>query len=627
MTFDGFAFWILLPIPSAFFGTSIGRLFRKFEISRAASITTLTLIFVGAIFWMIEFFTLPQVYFFNHVWGMWPGPIYDESLTISGSLIFFRTITILWTLLLWIMPDWSKTPQNKTLFTFTLISLMFCYLNLDEAGLITPRDVLKERLSINIQTEHFDLYFDPNNFSQEEAEFWALRHEFYFDKIVRELEIDWPEQTTIESYIYANAWQKKKLVGAKFTSYVPIWLEQDQLHIAKQQLDGVLQHELVHVISKQFGNWLYNGSSSIGLIEGIAEAIAKDASSESTLDQIIAAEQEFPDAEQMKNALSFSGFYSSAAAISYTTAGSFIEHLIQNYPVEYFKKAYPDGDFDSAYPVSFDVLVDEWQDHLDTTAVDSVDRNISEFIFSRRSLFDKTCPHSFNREFGLWDEYNRHQSVNDSTAAFQTIDELYALNPTNKLVKRDWLRQQLLHGKYRKAISSFDESDSLLTLEILKADALFLNMDFDKARSFIDSLKPEIESSKARNFKFSYELRTDSLNWHNFLSARYNDELPTPDQYDALNTPAQMLLISKAIELNADNNLITDYARIITQSKLNAHWFDIYEGLIIHLVYNHEFQVSKSLIDEIEQLALRARYSERLNELKAWYNFVLSDFK
>ncbi len=243
-------------------------------------------------------------------------------------------------------------------------------------NVISPRQTLKEQLSIHKETKHFDLYFDESNFSKEEVEFWAIRHEFHLDQIIQELEIDWPENRKIESYLYANAWQKKRLVGAKFTSYVPIWLDQDQLHIAKQQLDRVLKHELVHAISKQFGNKLFNGSWSIGMIEGVAEAVARDASSESTLDQIIAAELPYPSASDMQNALSNSGFYGSASSISYTTAGSFVRFLLDNYPVENFKKAYPQHNFEDSYPVSFDKLVSGWDQNLNLIAIDSVDQQV-----------------------------------------------------------------------------------------------------------------------------------------------------------------------------------------------------------------------------------------------------------
>ncbi|MBR9916443.1 hypothetical protein GYB29_01845, partial [bacterium] len=455
-------------------------------------------------------------------------------------------------------------------------------------------------------------------------EYWALRHEFHFQQIIDILEIDWPEGRKIESYIYANSWQKKKLVGAKFTSYVPIWLTQDQLHIAKQHLDGVLKHELVHVISKQFGNSLFNGSWSIGMIEGIAEAIAKDASPESTLDQIISAESPYPSPQQMKNALSNSGFYSSASSISYTTAGSFVQFLLNNYPVEHFKKAYPANNFESSYPVSFEELVDGWHQHLNTVEIDSVDKQISEFIFSRRSLFQKHCPHAFTEEQQLWDEYNFHVSNQDSAKALKTIEQLYELNSNNKLIKRDWLREQLLHRNYATALYAFDASDTLLSLQILNADALFLNGDISSANNKLMELKPRLDSSDASNFKYSYELRADSLNWSAFLTARYKNKIPLASDLDTLNTPVKMMTTAKAIELGIIDSYLPTATFFMSKEPLNADWFDIYEEMILWLVPNQSIGDADLLINSIDQLPLRARYSERLTELKEWRNFVYS---
>ena len=624
LTFDGFAFWILLPAPSVFFGASIGRIVSKFHFPKPIVVSLAILIFCSLGVWMIEFFTLPQVYFFNHVWGTWPGPIYDETLRVTESLLFFRWITILWIILLWILPNWSETTQNRIVTFLALGCLIFSYLNLDEMGIITPRETLKKELSAHYQTAHFDLYFEENNFTDQEMEYWALRHEFHFQQIITFLEIDWPEGRKVESYIYANAWQKKELVGAKFTSYVPIWLEQDQLHIAKQHLEGVLKHELVHVISKQFGNSLFNGSWSIGMIEGIAESVAKDASPQSTLDQIISAEQTYPTSQQMKDALSNSGFYSSASSISYTTAGSFVQFLLNNYPIENFKKAYPSNDFENSYPVSFEELVDGWHQHLKTTEIDSVDKQISEFIFSRRSLFQKHCPHAFTEEQQLWDDYNFHVSNRDSVKALKAIERLYELNPNNKLIKRDWLREQLLHRNYATTLYEFDPSDSLLTLQILKVDALFLNGDVNTAQEVLEEIKPDIESSGSRTFKYSYELRSDSLNWSTFLASRYNNKIPLYEVFSNLKYPSKILIISKAIELG----LLKDLKRMITsqllKEELNPDWFEIYENTIDQLVFVNSFEKADLLIDSLEHISLRDRYKERLSELKEWRNFVYS---
>lgn len=618
---QGLGFWLLLPIPSVLFGAAVGRFVRHWGFRFPALTTVLILIWISFGAWLIEFYTLPQVYFFNHVWGNWPGPIYDETLTISASLIFFRTITLLWAGVLWLIPHLNKKVSYKITISAMLFFLAVCYLNLTSFQVITPRNELKKELPQLITTKHFDLYFDSNNFSPQEADYWASKHEFYFSRIINQLEIDWPDNRKIESYLYANAWQKKKLVGAKFTSYVPIWLAKDQLHIAKQQLEGVLQHELVHVLSKQFGNALFNGSYSIGVIEGIAEAIAQDASSESTLHQIIAAEQPYPSAEKMETALSLAGFYSSASSISYTTAGSFVQFLLNTYPVEKFKNAYPNVDFETAYAKPFNELIEEWHQQLNAVKIDSVDKNISEFIFSRRSLFQKECPHKMDAQFSLWDEYGYALSIKDSSKAFATINELYSLVPANNLVKREWVSQQLQHENYSIS-EAFAKQDTLLTLELLKADALFLSGNLEEAHLLLKELKPKLESTSARNFKYSYELRSDSLNWHYFLASRYKNEFPDLDQFELLETSTQLLILSKSLETNTFANFLPVLNSVFNPQNLSQDWFDIYYRVIDQLIYLRKNEEATIYLKNVETISLRARYSQRLHLLFDWNSFL-----
>jgi hypothetical protein len=523
----------------------------------------------------------------------------------------------LWILLLWLLPDWSATLQKKLITGLALVSLLFSYINLDEAGIISPRDSIQAQLGGIHQTAHFDFYYAEDYYSEDEISYWAARHELHFEQITSLLNLHWPSDRKIESYLYAHAWQKKKITGAKFTSYVPIWLEQDQLHIAKQQLEGVLKHELVHVLSKQFGNNLFNGSWSIGLIEGLAEGIAKDASSRSTLHQIVAGEIPYPSADEMKSALSFSGFYGSAGAISYTTSGSFVEYLLENYPPEYVKEVYPSGNFDrSGYP-DFEKLVEGWHQTLDQTQLDSVDRQVSEFIFAQRSLFQKSCPHSVSPELQLWDQYQFHLADLDTASAYNTLNELYEKDPENDLVKDAWVRSQLLQGNYESATNAITPDDTLLTLQVLKADALYLSGNKDAANILLEELSPQINKSTARTFRYSLELREDSTQWANHLNRRYLNQLPDSALFVNLNLPNQMLSLNKALQEDHHSKIIL-YTRLLQSHAPDEDWFDIYEETIQKLPHLGYIDLAQNWIVLTEKLSLRLRYQERLKELQEW---------
>lgn len=620
LTFDGFGFWLITPLPSVFLGASIGRLIRSLNLPFPKLVTVSVLLFCGAGVWLIEFFNFPQVYFYNHVWGVWPGPIYDEAVPLSGSFLYFRWITFLWITLLWVLPNWTKNLQTKLITGFALISLLFSYLNLDEAGIISPRESIKSQLGGVHQTEHFDLFFDENSYSSEEIRYWASKHEFYFHQINDRLEIDWPKGRKIESYLYAHAWQKKKITGAKFTSYVPIWLDQDQLHIAKQQLEGVLKHEMVHVVSKQFGNKLFNGSWSIGLIEGLAEGIAKDASSRSTLHQIVAGEKPYPSSEKITSALSPIGFYGSAGAISYTTTGSFAEYLLSNYSPDAFKSAYASGDIESAYNTPVADLVKGWHQTLKNTPLDSVDQQVSEFIFAQRSLFEKHCPHSVTEELRLWDKYQYFLADYDTTSAYQTLDELYELYPQNDLVKDAWVRSQILQHRYLDAAEAITQKNPLLTLQVLKADALFLAGEIQKADSVLNYITPEIEQSKARHFRYTLQLRADSVQWSFHVQRRYQQFFPDSSTFIKLNLPNQMLSLNKAL-LDKKDDVVVLYADLLKAHEPNEDWFDTHEMTVNKLSFLGQFELAETWIELYKPTNLRLRYQERLEEQQEWLRF------
>src|SRR5699024_4798322 len=262
-------------------------------------------------------FGCPQVFCLSHVWGGWLGASYDEAVTLSSSALFFRAITLLWAVLLWHIPSLNHQRIALWIVILTAVALSFCYTQLAEMGVISPPEHIQTVLGGSKSTTHFNIYYDEASFSEKEIALIAREHEFYLRQVTQRLELELPDSNhKIASYLYAHPWQKKKLVGAKFTSYVPIWLSQDQLHIARPQLKNSLKHEMVHIIAKQFGNRLFNGSWSIGLIEGLAVAVDGGSSPTTTLDQLVVSEKPYPTPDKLQHAFSFSGFYGGRSGVN-----------------------------------------------------------------------------------------------------------------------------------------------------------------------------------------------------------------------------------------------------------------------------------------------------------------------
>ncbi len=621
----GLGFWILYPVPSVFFGYALGRLFRILNIPVTRWITTLLLLLIAFGGLLIEFYSFPQVYFFNHVWGGWPGPIYDETVQITGSLIYFRIITLFWILLLWFIPDFRSDKKARWLIIFSVIALVFSYTRLPEAGIISPGSYIQEQLGGTKQTRHFNIYFANDYYSPDEINRIALEHEFYIDQITQQLQLSKPDSNEkIESYLYAHPWQKKELVGAKFTSYVPVWLEQDQLHIAKQQLKGSLKHEMVHVLAKQFGNKLLNASWSIGLIEGLAVAIAPDESRVSTIDQLVASEKPLPDAEEMKHALSPLGFYGGRSTVNYTTSGSFVKYLLDNYPVTNMKQAYRSGRISEAYQASFDALVQDWHDHLETVRIDSVDQRMASRLFSIPSLFEKDCPHILTDFSARWDQYHYHMAEGDTSRAVESLDEAFRLKSNNLFIKSEWAFMNLKVGNTVKVREKASSKDSLADLQLLYADAFMLSGDHTEAGKYLNKGAELIKADPDSASQIALETRMDSLQWKYYRDLAYGNKLFEEGVFQELLYRTKVRTMEQAIEQELRTKL-KSYSQIMYELPADTRYFDAYLTMVHVLGYLQEWNLSEKWLNKLSAMDTRQRYSERLQQERRWIAYLKQD--
>lgn len=620
----GLGFWILYPVPSVFFGYAVGRLIRILGVPIGKLLTIISLLIISFGVLLFEFYNYPQVYFFNHVWGGWPGPIYDETVQITGSLISFRIITLFWILLLWFIPDFRSDRKVRWLIIFSVIALVFSYTRLPEAGIISPGSYIQKQIGGLEQTTHFNIYYAENYYSDDEIKRIALEHEYYLDRISSQLRISKPDSNNkIESYLYAHPWQKKELVGAKFTSYVPVWLEQDQLHIAKQQL-GSLKHEMVHVLAKEFGNSLLNASWSIGLIEGLAVAIAPDESRVSTIDQLVVSERPLPDAEEMKHALSPIGFYGGRSTVNYTTAGSFVKHLLDNFPVSNMKQAYRSGRISEAYHTSFDTLVQGWHDHLETVRIDSVDQRVASRLFSIPSLFEKECPHILTDFSARWDQYRYHMAEGDTSRAVASLDEAFKLKPKNLFIKSEWAFMNLKVGNTDKVRDKTSLKDSLADLQLLYADAFVLSGDHAKAEKHLKRGAELLKANPDSVSQIAIETRMDSVQWKHYRDLTYSNKLFEEGVFRELLYRTKVRTVEQAIEQERWTKL-KSYSQIMYELPADTRYFDAYISMVHVLGYLQEWDLSEKWLNKLSVMDIRQRYSERLQQESRWIAYLKQD--
>ena len=618
-TADALGFWIFYPLPSVLFGAALGRLIRFFGLPRPGVMTVAALLLIAIGGWIISFYSLPQVTFFNHVWGGWPGPIYDEEVRFTGSILFFRSLTLGWALLLWMIPSVDRDTLSKALTAGAALWLMFGYANLADFGIITPRSTLQTELSHRMESEHLIIYSDSSVFTPFERRKLLLDHEFYLHTITHTLDLDMAayRDQKIESYLYRHLWQKKRLVGAKFTSYVPVWLAQDQLHVARPQL-GSLKHELVHVVAKQFGNRLLNASWSIGLVEGLAVAVAGVKSARFDADALVAAQQEWPDAEAVANTLSFWGFYGGRSTVGYTEMGSLVGYLLARYPVDYLKQAYRSGDLASAYPAPLDSLVAGWHRHLETVAVDSVAAEASARLFSRLSIFEQNCPHRVTGAYRHWDRYRFLTAEKRPEEAYQALEKAIEAAPGNKRYRAEWIVQSLQRGAADEVITWHNSSDlNNPVFALLVADAFMLKGNFGQAQRVLPTKSAVSEGWVAE----ALQARADSLQWHYRSRLRYKEELFAPDIFDVMTEANQALFLSKAVELEAFGRFRASIGRLSPHHFSDRYLPELLTWLDAAAVLG-EFDWGYRWLAAWQERSLKTKPSQLLDEMERKFRFI-----
>jgi len=610
ITPDGLLFWLIYPPTGICFGAAVGTLVRSLNLRAPSFVTVGILIWLGLGIWLIEFFTLPQVRFYNQIWGSFPGPIYDEEVLFTDADAHFRLITILWAACMWLFTIRNTKNWAPWLLLASVALLVLSYTQIVQKGIISPRYHLQQQLGGHFQTKHFSIYYDTLGYSSFEIEQWARLHEAYRAHIVETLELDGDvDMLHTESYLYRHVWQKKELTGAKYTSYVPVWNSTDQTHIAKEALEGTLHHELVHVAAKSFGNTLINASWSIGLIEGLAVAVAPDVSTSSTIDQIVAASDNRPDASTLEASLSIKGFYTGRGGVNYTTTGSFVRWLLHAYPVDYLKEAYRSSRFD-VYPIPFDKLVSGWMATIDTISVDTTDRAISSRLFGRLSLFETDCPRLVTAMYKAYDLSLKAMMDQDTLQSALFMAQALKHDPRNERLWQETAIRLLKTGDAAAVLDMDADSVSVLLFKKLyRADAAWLMGDSIQARHHLGSIAQDTLGSR---FRGAIERRESTQSWNNVVALQYADisRWPNPQELD----PVSLATMINGSKMVPKRNLFTN---IQSWLPINELAFNELETVSFWMILQNRRDEAQFLMDHLASRSHRQREMERLDLLIA----------
>lgn len=387
---DGVLFFLVITIPSFFFGLATG--FFAFALTQKYSLLIFLIIFFVILFSpLIEFFLNPQIYFYNSIFGFYPGTIYDEDLSVDRLLIGYRVCNLVFFVTMIFVAERisSKGYFKKILSSLALLLIASAFIFFKPTlHFATDKGRLERNLNKSISTEHFRIHF-PDSLKNKETIFAAMLHEYYFDQLTINLGLHGDRQK-IDSYIFASKAQKRELLGSGNADIAKPWL--NEIYLNFSNYEGTLKHELMHVIAAKFGKNILKVAENFNplMIEGYAMAFEDNYAGNSVH---YMAKLAFQAGYKIPIVKLFEGvnFFTKTSSISYIYSGSFIKYIADKYGVEKIKMLYSNSDFKMIFGKNISALIVEYNDFLKKYQIDANNAK-AQLYFGGTTIFKKFCP-------------------------------------------------------------------------------------------------------------------------------------------------------------------------------------------------------------------------------------------
>jgi hypothetical protein len=495
---DGVLFYFIISVPSLFFGYITGMLiaaiFKRFNY---LLFVIFTLFFLSLP--IIEFYFNPQIYFYNIIFGYFPGTIYDEDLSVDNLLISYRLFHIaIFIGVLFIINFYKNGKINriKAVSLIIIVSALFFLLK-PALNFSTDIRVIRNHLNKSVRTDHFEVLY-PNSIEKHSLELLALLHEFYYEQNAQKLESN--TKIKITSLVFESEDQKRELFGAGRADVAKPWLK--QIYLNYPSYTSTLKHEIVHILAGEFGTtpFLVSDNLNPAMIEGLAMAI-EDNYDDMPVHYMAKLARSAGFKTSLKNLFGGFTFFSQYSSISYVYAGSFIKYLIDNYGTEKIKKLYRNLNFEQIFNKSLQELESEYNIFLNDIKID-FNKHTAQLYFGGQTIFKKHCArtaaHRTKKAWILYNQKNYSEAqkefdlVYEYSGSYQSIIGL--VNSKIKLKDYDSTEEIV-----SREINNFLRTPYLYTLELTMGDLLVRNNKTVEAKRWYDSLLVQSPTIDYRN--------------------------------------------------------------------------------------------------------------------------------
>ena len=353
-------------------------------------------------------YATPQVFVFDHLLGVFAGPIYDEAIGLERQHAYFRLITLARVApalaLAYALHDPARLRLAPGLLgrraaagslAALVAALVATFLAEPALGLRTSERAIRAALGATTATRHFTIHH-ASELGPRQVAFLEAEAELYHREL-REFFGGAPA-SRLTIYLFRTATEMRRLTGTGPTNVAKPWLGSTCLVYAPPP-HPVLKHELAHLFSAAWGRGPFRTPGAAWgiladplILEGTAVAADWDGD---PLDPHMqsAAIIQAGLIEDPAALVGLSGFYTHEGGLSYVLGGSFVRHLREKHGAAAIRSWYAGAPFDRAFGTTLDAALDEWEARLRATEVPRPWISAMARRHSGKSVFHRPCPH------------------------------------------------------------------------------------------------------------------------------------------------------------------------------------------------------------------------------------------
>jgi hypothetical protein len=379
----GLPLYFLLTVPSAALSAAVGVVCAKAWPRHAGLLYSFILL--GSLpIALLPVARGPQVFAYHHFLGMYPGPIYDESIALTPALLWFRLATVLYVIACVALIAGSL--RAGALGIAALCGAIAISMHAEPLHFRASTAALDAELGGRLETDHMVLHF-PREKTPDERALLAQDAEADVRGVLQFLGIS--SGAKVDVYLYRSAQEKRTLIGAADTSFTKPWLH--QIHTNDMPAPHIiLRHELVHALAAPIahGPWGVPGIiPRMPLVEGIA--VAGDwPPGEFTVHEEALALRELKLLPDMNRLFLPGRFYDESGPRAYTAAGSFIRWFWETRGAAALRDVYS-----GTTRLDTEKLVPEYLAYLDKQLVPPRAVAIAQQRFFAPAITRKPCAH------------------------------------------------------------------------------------------------------------------------------------------------------------------------------------------------------------------------------------------